>query len=320
MSVSPNTRAAAIKRNLRWYERMIRQGNPDDDIEPPSDWEATEDEVDPDTPDFEEGENENLLHHLTRSVFNGNNFCGIPVGVLHSGAKVLDVGCGSGLWLCEMSREFRAGEYHGVDIRVNPWAETFQRASGNFTISIGNVLEKLPFDDNTFDYVHQRYLWFNIPKVKWPQVVAELVRVTKPGGYIDVLEQSLIPGNCGPLVDSVISMTEYTLASNGIDIDIGPELPAILSSNNDLTDISALRHVQPVGWGHDFGGLWLENFRRSMKINTKASAAVLQTSEFQIDSLANQLCEDIATHRGVCHLYRLTARKRQNQPATEEYI
>ncbi|KAI8803287.1 hypothetical protein BJ742DRAFT_830045 [Cladochytrium replicatum] len=46
------------------------------------------------------------------------------------------------------------------------------------TLLHGNVLEKLPFGDNTFDYVHQELLAFGIPEAKWPLVISEIDRVT----------------------------------------------------------------------------------------------------------------------------------------------
>ncbi|KAI8802772.1 S-adenosyl-L-methionine-dependent methyltransferase [Cladochytrium replicatum] len=299
MSVSPTSRVANIKRNLQWYERLIR-GAEATDFQPPKDWEETDDfdDTSHESDEIEEGERENLLHHLVKNAFEGRNWRGVSLGVLQAGAKVLDVGCGTGLWLCEMARDFPAGEYYGVDLKLNAWAETFQRVGGNFTITIGNVLEKLPFDDNTFDYVHQRFLWHNIPEEMWPHAIAELTRVTKPAGYIDVVEHMSFARNCGPLVDRVNSILEETLVSYGINLDIGAELPGLMAEHGGLTDIVPLRHIQTLGWGEDFGGMWLENTRRSLQVHCKFAAAVLQTSEFQVEHIANRLSEDIAARRG----------------------
>ncbi|WP_146747050.1 methyltransferase domain-containing protein [Thermogemmatispora tikiterensis] len=53
-----------------------------------------------------------------------------------------------------------------------------------------NVLEGLPFADCQFCYTHQRLLVAAIPARSWPGVVRELVRVTRPGGWIEWLERS----------------------------------------------------------------------------------------------------------------------------------
>lgn len=49
-------------------------------------------------------------------------------------------------------------------------------------------LKGLPFPDQQFDYVHQRLLVAAIPAANWPEVIHELVRVTRPGGWVELLE------------------------------------------------------------------------------------------------------------------------------------
>ncbi|CAG8853328.1 14285_t:CDS:2, partial [Gigaspora margarita] len=50
-----------------------------------------------------------------------------------------------------------------------------------------NVLEGIPFEDNTFDFVFQRYLVFGYPKEKWPFIMNEIVRVLKLGGFLEAI-------------------------------------------------------------------------------------------------------------------------------------
>jgi SAM-dependent methyltransferase len=61
-----------------------------------------------------------------------------------------------------------------------------------------NVLEGLPFPDGQFTYTHQRLLVAAIPARSWPGVVQELVRVTRPGGWIELLELSDVIQPAGP--------------------------------------------------------------------------------------------------------------------------
>jgi SAM-dependent methyltransferase len=53
-----------------------------------------------------------------------------------------------------------------------------------------NVLEGLPFPSGQFCYTHQGLLVAAIPARAWPTVVQELVHVTRPGGWIELLELS----------------------------------------------------------------------------------------------------------------------------------
>ncbi|KAI8801405.1 S-adenosyl-L-methionine-dependent methyltransferase [Cladochytrium replicatum] len=143
--------------------------------------------------DVMEGNRLNMQHHLIRMVFNGNNHQFVPKEQLERGMKVLDVGCGTAIWLSEMYRDFPTGEYHGVDITTTAWSDVFLRLGAQISLIRANVLERLPYPDNTFDYVHQQALIAGIPSNMWPQVISELVRVLKPGGYLDLSEADPLP-------------------------------------------------------------------------------------------------------------------------------
>lgn len=56
----------------------------------------------------------------------------------------------------------------------------------NITFVQGNIFNGLPFEDNSFDFVFQRFLILGIPSDKWEFVIRELTRVLKPGGFLEV--------------------------------------------------------------------------------------------------------------------------------------
>jgi ubiquinone/menaquinone biosynthesis C-methylase UbiE len=98
---------------------------------------------------------------------------------------VLDVGCGSGSMARLIARSFPRAKVIGVDVREQylDFAEERAREEGlrNVTFRRGDVFE-LPFADATFDVVWAKYLlqWLKEPKT----ALAELKRVTKPGGFV----------------------------------------------------------------------------------------------------------------------------------------
>ncbi|KAG1042410.1 hypothetical protein G6F43_011913 [Rhizopus delemar] len=101
------------------------------------------------------------------------------------GIAVLDVGCGSGSWIMDMITDYPNCTYHGCDIvdTTNKILKIDQ-----FTFSQGNVAQKLPYADNTFDFVHMRLLVAALREDEWPMAIGELVRVTKSGGMIQLTE------------------------------------------------------------------------------------------------------------------------------------
>lgn len=71
---------------------------------------------------------------------------------------------------------------------VAPPAHLNDWYSENYTFVQGNILEQLPFAPMSFDFIHQRMLNFGIPRDKWQHVLQELLRVTRLGGWIELME------------------------------------------------------------------------------------------------------------------------------------
>lgn len=69
---------------------------------------------------------------------------------------------------------------------------------GNCQFIQHNIIQGLPFPDNHFDFVYQRLLIAGLTPANWVAVVAELERVTKPGGWIELVEVDGFGGNNGP--------------------------------------------------------------------------------------------------------------------------
>jgi ubiquinone/menaquinone biosynthesis C-methylase UbiE len=98
--------------------------------------------------------------------------------------RVLDVGCGSGSMARLIARSFPQAKVVGVDLREQylEFAKARARDEGiqNLTFRHGDVFA-LPFADASFDVVWTKYLlqWVKEPK----GALAELKRVTKPGGF-----------------------------------------------------------------------------------------------------------------------------------------
>ncbi|KAJ1564364.1 hypothetical protein HK096_008348, partial [Nowakowskiella sp. JEL0078] len=135
--------------------------------------------------DLREKDRLNLQHLLHLHCF-GRLFHPPLEGLLSDGAKVLDVGCGPGAWMFDVANLYPNSEFVGVDIAISLF-ENFHPLP-NMKFTFGNVLEKLPFPDNTFDFVYQRLLGLAIPYDNWDNVIRELVRVAKPNGFIEIVE------------------------------------------------------------------------------------------------------------------------------------
>jgi SAM-dependent methyltransferase len=108
---------------------------------------------------------------------------------------MLDTGTGTGIWPIEMARLFPEATVIGIDIDA---ALFKQETPEHCLLRVGNVLTGLPFPDRFFEYTHQRLLVAAIPAGKWPEVIRELVRVTRVGGWVEVVEVETRIANAGP--------------------------------------------------------------------------------------------------------------------------
>lgn len=100
---------------------------------------------------------------------------------IKTGEKVLDVGCGQGLFLARLTRSYKA---KGVGIDISNKSVEFARknyARKNLSYQIADAT-KIPFGDNSFNVVISFDTLEHIEDQKG--AVKEIVRVLKPGGKL----------------------------------------------------------------------------------------------------------------------------------------
>ncbi|WIG59743.1 MAG: Methyltransferase type 11 [Ktedonobacterales bacterium] len=160
-------------------------------------------------------------HYLLRTGLRGNY-----AAPLQNPTSILDVGCGSSRWALEVASIFPSANVVGLDL-VPPAVSDAQllgngleRRPDNYSFTAGNILEGLPFADRSFDFVHQRLLITAIPKERWPYVVQELVRVTRPGGWVELAECG-VPEDGGPGYTGLWNTWIQFCAKRGVDFTIG---------------------------------------------------------------------------------------------------
>lgn len=98
--------------------------------------------------------------------------------------NILDCGFGGTGWAVELFARSGAKKVTGIDL--NPkWVERIgmrlHKYKDVLDLRAGTVLD-LPFEDNTFDYVHSHGVMHHT--TDWKKGVQEMTRVVKPGGTI----------------------------------------------------------------------------------------------------------------------------------------
>lgn len=122
----------------------------------------------------------NTTHRLRRHVFD---YLPDPARMAHG--RVLEIGFGSGKLLAELARRYRTA---GVDLApgmVRLTRARLARRSLATTVCVGSVAA-LPWPDASFDAVVTTFAFSAFPDAE--TAVAEMVRVTAPGGRIIIVD------------------------------------------------------------------------------------------------------------------------------------
>jgi SAM-dependent methyltransferase len=160
--------------------------------------------------DEEEHRRLNFQHHALYQLFKTH----VLAPVLQP-ESVLDVGCGTGQWCCDVAKEYPYAQIVGID-KAEPFPTSVARPL-NFRFTQCDILRGLPFPDRSFDYVHQRFMVLAIPAASWPFVIAELARVTKPLGYIELVEGGTEFYQAGPATEQLVQWGTELSKRRGID-------------------------------------------------------------------------------------------------------
>ncbi|CAB5384765.1 unnamed protein product [Rhizophagus irregularis] len=193
-------------------------------------------------------------HDVYRTIFDGN-FSSPVTECLQKGAKVLDFRCGPGTWACEMSSDFKNSIFYGVEsISCFP----LQKPLNVEFIKSKTLNDKIPFENNFFDFifVHSAILWYS--SSQWKEIIIpELIRILKPGGYLEIMEAEIKlygEGPETPILTKHIEKFRASLRSHKINPYLVLELPKILNSTNQVKDIQKDIRKCPVGvWDYKLG-------------------------------------------------------------------
>lgn len=146
--------------------------------------------------------------------------------LLRPGLEVLSVGCGPGNILRAISASQPTIRATGIDISQTRIEQARKRSAGNPNIQFfcGNAIE-MQFPRRTFDVVYMRMLLQYLSQKE--RAVAEMVRVTKPGGMVllqDLDGQLIWHYPEDPIMQNAVMQVTGALAESGFDPLVGRKL------------------------------------------------------------------------------------------------
>jgi SAM-dependent methyltransferase len=151
--------------------------------------------------------------------------------------RILDAGCGTGEIASRVAQLFPQARVLGVDIidaHLDLARSRYANLAPQLTFEHQSVFE-LPAADRTYDLTVCRHVLHSIPHPG--RVIAELARVTRPGGYLHLIPEDygMLHFQRGPLLDPRDfwhAATPAFSARTNTDLHIGRNTFGILAAMN----------------------------------------------------------------------------------------
>jgi SAM-dependent methyltransferase len=242
-----------------------------------------------------------LQHYAARAVLKANY-----LAPLIRPARILDVGAGTGQWSFDMAREFPRSVVVGLDLVTGK-----PGAPANYGLVRSNLLDGLPFADDVFDLVHQRLLVSGIPVKAWSNVVADLVRVARPGGWIELVEPDAAIEPAGPATERLFDLMMRLTRLRGLD-----STGIVFNSLDEYLRRAGAHQVErqhlalPIGeWGGRVGSFMASDFRALFTLLAAAFESALEIPAADSHELLRHMLQEVEHHQSTLTFAVVFARK-----------
>ena len=212
--------------------------------------------------------------------------------------KVLDLACGPGGWALDVASAYKHMEVTGIDLSEKMVNYANSRKWPNTTFRTMDIRQPLDFADNTFDFVNARLLLTFMPKEAWPQLLAECMRITRPGGFVRLTESEAAISN-SPAFEKIQVMTAHSLyltgrtfSPIGSQIGITPMLGSFLRN-------AGYQNIQHTAFAIDFSadgdayGAMYQTFQIGFLLSQPFLLKMNPISETELVELCNSAIQEM---------------------------
>ncbi|CAG8699098.1 4354_t:CDS:2 [Cetraspora pellucida] len=257
--------------------------------------------------DIDESDRLQILHFVERYIWQSNFFAPINHLLNQEGAMVLDVGTGRGSWLLEMATKYPNAKFIGMDI--SPVQLNVSKPK-NAEFIEANILEHLPFADNTFDYVFQRFLNVGILTKSWPSVISELVRILKPGGYIELMEGEILFNNMGPATTRLMNGMIIIFDESGLDSMACHKIHGYLEEHKHLHNVHyEIKKHMDFECGEKFYKMKYQIYANGLVAVKPKLINIIEASSDEYDELLKKMCDEMIENESFGLRVRVYAQK-----------
>jgi len=215
---------------------------------------------------------------------------------------ILDIACGPGEWSLDLASRYPHAQVIGVDISKlmidYAQAQAKMRDLSNATFRVMDITQPLDFADSLFDLINARFLFGFMTPEKWPRLLQECFRITRPDGVIRLTEAE------APIATSMASERLYGFFLQAFQRDGRALLPA--GSRNFATTAFLRKYLREVGCidiqqrpyvldysaSADAHDVWCQNLEISLQLMAPFFTRENTMSREEFDHLYQQLQRD----------------------------
>ncbi|CAG8537641.1 6694_t:CDS:2, partial [Cetraspora pellucida] len=209
------------------------------------------------------------MHNIYKLIFNGK--VGAPVQEnLQNGAKVLELCCEDGIWITEVAVEYPNTEFYGVDSNI-------QNSDNNF--------------NNVTFIEYKLYIW---KKNTFLEVLSEIFRVLKPGGWLEVVCTFNTELVYGPTYTRLRNTWDSWLKLQNIDTDLVGNLENYLKQTGKAESVLSRIIDSQIKRGCAFGEFMIEVFLFFYKSARNYLAPFMTISLEEFDDLVNKAKSELS--------------------------
>ncbi|KAI5815495.1 S-adenosyl-L-methionine-dependent methyltransferase [Pyronema omphalodes] len=197
--------------------------------------------------DEEEQDRLDLHHEIYHLVWQEK----LHLAPLKEPHRILDIGTGTGIWAIEMAENYPMAEVIGTDLSpIQPcWVPH------NCRFEMDDAMQHWTFQADSFDLIHARNISSGVSD--WDHLISEMMRCTKPGGYVEINEQSLCVKSDDGTMKPDHGIKVFTEHLRAAMMKMGRPWPNLLFLKNLLEnagfeEVTTCQAKEPVGpWPKD---------------------------------------------------------------------
>ncbi|GBC08891.1 hypothetical protein RclHR1_08470002 [Rhizophagus clarus] len=249
------------------------------------------------------------MYHFLRNCLFQSSFSSPIKDKLVEGCKVLDIGCGPGTWLLDLSNKYENSYFFGIDFKpVFPQ----QIKPNNLKFIEADVTDGLSFQDNEFDFTRAESMNFMFTPDQWNFVLSELIRVTKPGGYIEISDRRNGYVGRGPIFREMTDAIWASFTKRDIDVKFINSLDSKFKSHSNIGEVHRIEKKLIVGPNGGKIGLVFQDVvisHLNIKLTSKVISEEMGISEEEYKDLVVRLVEEFKRTNVECSHIRFWTQK-----------